>query len=101
MVGALFGPEHAQAVELPPGLALPALPTPLSRRVRTVIAALAARRQRPPRLTIVVPADVEGRARFAGLLAEDHVGAARSYVELLCSMHAAIQQRMAAPKDGY
>ena len=73
---------------------LPRLRTEWSLRVWTIIAAIRARRPPYLPLAVIVPGDAEGRETFAGLLVEDRVGTARSYVDLLCTMHASIQARM-------
>jgi protein transport protein SEC24 len=95
LLGGLFGPGTAAATQLEPGTPLPLLPgSDLSLRTWTVIAAIRARRPPYLPLSVIVPMDAPGRERFGSLLAEDRVGPARSYVDLLCSMHAAIQTRL-------
>jgi protein transport protein SEC24 len=89
-----FGPQYQRAVDLPQNLQLPQLQTDFSMRIWTVIAALRARKQWPMAVHVVVPSDVFGKEHFAALLVEDKVGASRSYVDLLCHMHSAIQQRL-------
>jgi protein transport protein SEC24 len=90
-------PREAVLPPPPPPEALPSIagtPAELSLRVWTIIAALRARRPPYLPLSVVASADVEARDRFGSLLAEDRVGAARSYVDLLCYVHTAIQGRM-------
>ena len=94
LLGGLFGPRISAATQLEPGIPLPQLTSALSLRVWTIIAAIRARRPPYLPLAVVVPMDAEGRERFGSLLAEDRLGPARSYVDLLCSMHSAIQVRL-------
>ena len=82
---------------------LPRARTEWSLRVWTIIEAIRARRPPYLPLTVVGPRDGAGgaageaaRDRFAAQLVEDRVGSARSYVDLLCSIHTSIQARMAA-----
>jgi len=77
-----------------PEAPLPQLPTDASLRLWSVISAI--RSRRPPYLPLrVVPAtDATGSAVFASLLAEDTHGDALSYVDLLCNMHGAIQDKL-------
>lgn len=96
LLSGLFGEGVSSPAQLPPGVELPRLATPLSLRVRTVITAIRARRPPYLPLHVIVPSDNEGRDRFAIALVEDRNGAAHSYVDLLCSMHASIQQRLTA-----
>lgn len=93
-VSALFGPGHFSAAMLPRAPTLERLRTDLSLRVWAVIDALRVQRQAHAPLFVVVPSDVEARDRFASLLVEDRVGGARSYVDLLCHVHSAIQAKM-------
>jgi protein transport protein SEC24 len=91
-----FGGAIPAPAALPPGTPLPLLDSDMSYRLWTVITAIRARR--PPFLpvTVVAPSDGPGREAVAALMAEDRAGSARSYVDLLCSVHTAIQGRMTA-----
>lgn len=92
----LFGPECSNALSVPTGQALPALNTDLSLRLWTIIAAI--RSRRPPHLplTVIGPVDSPIKDNFARLLVEDKIGDSESYVDLLCEMHKAIQNRLTA-----
>ncbi len=94
----LFG-VRASVSELPPFL-LRSLGPHSSRRLRNIVESLRARRNpmgSATALRIVGPDDAPGRAAAMGLLVEDQTergGAGnKSYVDLLCAVHSAIQQR--------
>jgi len=93
----VFGPAVPAAIALAKGTELPELDTEWNVRVWTIIAAI--RSRRPPflPLTVVVPADLEGRGAVARLFAEDKFDYAPSYVDLLCEMHTSIQKKLTAP----
>lgn len=68
--------------------------TPTRTRVWNMIHEI--RRWRPAYapLRVIVPADTLGRAEFAADLVEDKVLLAPSYVDLLCDIHVAIQDKL-------
>jgi protein transport protein SEC24 len=104
VVAELFGPGTV-AAHIPPGAPLPRLSTDLSKRVWHVIGAVRARRRGGAAtswlpLTVVAPAHGAGRAEVAALMVEDKTGGTpaaggrASYVDLLCTIHTAIQHSL-------
>ena len=75
-------------------MALQRLQTDLSLRTWAVIDALRANRRGFAPIFVVVPSNPDARDRFATLLVEDRVGSSRSYVDILCHVHSAVQAKM-------
>ena len=97
LLSQLFGPDAAgPASDLPPGMQLPRLETGLNQRVWHMIGEC--RKWRTPFLPVrvVVPSDLNMRAKIALALVEDAAGGASSYVDMLCDMHTEIQRRFNA-----
>jgi protein transport protein SEC24 len=90
----LFGSGVPGPAALPPGTPLPLLDSEASMRLWSMMAAI--RSRRPPFLPVVVvaPSDTPLRELVATYMAEDRVGSARSYVDLLCHVHTAIQTKL-------
>lgn len=89
-----FGGGVPTPSALPPGTPLPALDTDASMRLWTIISAVRARKPPHQGVSVVAPGDAPLRDFVGTLLAEDRVGSARSYVDLLCHVHTAIQGKM-------
>lgn len=83
-------------IALPPGMQLPVLNTDLSKQVWTMIAAVRSRRAPYLPVILVTEGDPQAKEAFLGLMVEDQVGQAKSYVDLLCHVHTSIQAKMAA-----
>jgi protein transport protein SEC24 len=106
LVGADVAPDEleellgAPSVDALPPAELRALGPHSSRRLRNIVGSLRARRAGAAiPLRVVGPDDAAGRAAALELLVEDQTPASgsgsRSYVDLLCAVHSAIQQRAA------
>lgn len=82
--------------ELPPSTPLPQLDTEGSTRLWSIITAIRARRQPYLPVIVVASSDAPLREHLMSIMAEDRVGGSRSYVDLLCHVHSAIQQKLTA-----